>query len=260
MAFFTAVITFSSEHDSVGILTGTVVLPDGAPMGGAFVYLFEAASTMTPAGTFRRTPDQIAGQSDRKGHFDVEVPAGEYYLSIIRRKSGKIWGAVQPGDRLYIHRDEKMTRRTISIHAGATLDLGALVGAVITEETKQDRFGIQEIAVIYGTLHDRQQQPVAGATVLAYGEPNRVGQPLFASGPSKADGSYSLKFYHEGTYYLVARTGYPGNESRFLQTTETVLMGKYGGPTTHAPLLINPDLVKTGIDITLYPLATGLVP
>jgi hypothetical protein len=244
-----------AQAQEKGILKGEVRLPTGEPLSGGFVYLFDATTGRPPApGVWWRVPDFIAGQVDRAGRFEVEVPQGEYFFGIIKRTSGQIWGPPTDGDMFYFHRDKGGRIKGVFVKAGETTDLGSLVGRVyrvgpkvVPEELKK------EIGEIKGKLATPDGKPVVDAVVLAYTQPNVVGKPKFVSERSKADGSYVLRL-PAGTYYLVART--PGKRAagppRWAPSME-MLLGRYGGKT-HLPVSVKAGEVKAGIDILMKPL------
>jgi len=87
---------------------------------------------------------------------------------------------------------------------------------------------------------------VPNAYILLYSEPDRLGPPLFSGGPSKADGSYTVTFQEEGTYYLVAKLSEEVAPGAKGIVRPGIMLGKYGGKN-HQPLTIKRDEVKTGV-------------
>ncbi len=247
--------TTSAAAIEKGYLTGSVILENNTPMSGAFIYLHGVDRDNPNDGVFWRAPDHIVGQLDRYGRFDVEIEAGDYYLTIIKRSSGRIWGPLQQGDMYYLHRITAGTKKIVSIRPGQETNLGKVEGRLFAGRGVAGYPEYKEIAVIYGTLTDNQSRPVPNAFILIYSEPDQMGPTLFSAGPSKADGSYSLSFYEEGKYYLVARTAGSGNPAATDIEQSGILLGRYGGKK-HQPILINNNDVKTGIDITLFPFET----
>jgi len=243
---------------ATGYLTGEVAMVDGTPLSGAFVYLFDAEKKQ-PAGMkqtgeagFWWELDQIAGQLDRHGRFDVEVPVGSYHLTIIKRTSGKIMEPLQQGDLYYRHRVSADANKSITIKTGEETNLGKLVAYQYTARGVTDYPNAVAIASIYGTLTDKEGEPVPDAYILVYSEPDRLGPPLFSGGPSKADGSYNMMFYEEGTYYLVAKAGTGFDPGIRGISRPDIMLGRYGG-NNHKPLIIKKNDVITGIDIVLQP-------
>ena len=103
-------------------------------------------------GVFWRAPDYIAGQLDRHGKFDVEVTAGDYYLTIIKRVSGKIWGPLQEGDIYYLQSVAVGEKKMLTIMAGRETDLDRLEGKRFAGRGVAGYSEYVEIAAISGTL------------------------------------------------------------------------------------------------------------
>jgi hypothetical protein len=145
----------------------------------------------------------------------------------------------------------------VRIKEGEAENLGKLVGHRYTAREITDYPDYKGIASINGTLADMEGKFVAGAYILVYGEPDRLGPPLFSGGPSKADGSYNLMFYEEGTYYLIAKSSEEVGPGKKEIIQPGIMLGRYGGLSSK-PLIIKKDDVKTGIDIVLQPVGFGM--
>lgn len=236
-----------SAVDNRGYITGVVKFEDGAPMSMAFVYLFDATKGQVPR-AFLRVPDSIAGQVDRNGKFDVEAAEGVYYIGIIKRASGAVWGPPQEGDNFYFHRDAEGKAINVTVKAGETVDLGTLTAKTF-EGPVAPASGV--VAEIKGRLTDEEGKPVEGALVMAYLEPNRLGRPRYLSEPSGEDGYYTLKVREEGMFYLVARTrSVMGMGSgRPWAPQEDMLLGRYDGGIT--PVEVKQGADVKGIDIRM---------
>jgi len=249
LIIFVVLLSFSPAmaEDGKGYITGVVKLEDGEPLSMAFVYLFDAKQGSVPR-AFLRVPDHIAGQVGRNGRFEVEAAEGEYFLGIIKRASGAVWGPPQEGDRFYFHRDEDGKSINIAVKAGETTDLGELTAKTFEGPVAP---ATQVVAKIKGKLTDEEGKPVKDALVMAYTEPNRLGRPRYLSEPSSEDGSYTLQVREVGKFYLVARTRSVmgmGSGSPWAPQ-EDMLLGRYDGGIT--PVEVKEGDEVRGIDIRM---------
>jgi hypothetical protein len=246
-------ISFTAHaEEEMGIISGKAQLPSGEPMSGALVYVFGEQKTVTEQ-VRARVPTFKAWQLDNDGRFTVKVPAGEYTLAIIKRRSGeKIWGPPESGDMYYFHKnDADQGMAKISVRSGETSDLGVLTAEVEEPILPETDF----IAEIKGTLRDKDGQPVKWADVIAQPRPDQERIPPSSRSTTRSakDGSFTIKIYHEGIYYIKA------------QTASLKSLGKNGGPPWVAdteilrgrydmdqePLIVKNGDVITGIEIKM---------
>jgi hypothetical protein len=172
-----------------------------------FIYLHTAARP-APMEKYFSKADYILGPT-ANGNVSVSVPAGSYYVRVLRRKvvngATRPYGPPEAGDLTWFQ------TTPITITAGATLDLGTKYATP---------FG-STIAVT-GIVKSSGGVPLAGRYVRATTEPcvadgynyniNQCGPNKFlALQPTDATGSYRLELRNPGTYYLSTITVWDPN-------------------------------------------------
>lgn len=227
-----------------GTITGKWITKAHGPMSGGQVLLFNAAVGPAPAGNrFLRIPDAGAA-IDEQGKFTLEVPAGSYYLVMRKRVDAVSAGPPEEGDPQYYARTKKGKPKLLVIRVGRVTNIGTITEAVpYRKEKTVPREGMTGIE---GTVRDAQGIPVAGVRVLAYGTPEMLGRPLYASDKTGEDGRYFLSVTRQENYYLKARTHYGGGKP-----VEGELMGYYGGRISPVLVAVEQGKISKGIDISV---------
>ena len=201
-----AVFAVGSAMAANGTLSVTFKNAGGGAEQNAYVYLRNAA-VPPPVEKFFSPADYIFGPSDAAGLISVSVPAGQYFIRIIKRSSPpyKPLGPPEPADLTW------MQVSPITIASGSATNLGTKTG------------GIFRTSKISGTVTNSASPfgPLAGKYVRAqtvqcargydwdwgpggWTLPNYCGPvKILAEQRTDANGAYSMSIKTSGTYYLV---------------------------------------------------------
>ena len=234
----------ATASDAKGVITGSVLIKDNGPLADGQVMFYNAASGPPPEPEkYERTPDYVR-DLDANGRFEVELPAGTYYLRAVKRKSGERIGPPAAGDLVLRINGENGKPKAFVLEAGKKLDVGTLGGA---EPLKTEMKHVISTAV-EGRVVDRQGKPVPDAVVVAFLKPAVMSKPLFISEKTGKDGKYLLRLM-PGTYYLRVRNQFASGPPEPGQ-----IVGYYGEGQP-APISVKEGQVLTGIDfgVILFP-------
>lgn len=234
----------AAASDAKGAIAGKVLIKDNGPLADGQVMFYNAASGPPPApDKYERTPDHVR-DLDANGRFEVELPAGAYYLRAVKRRSGERIGPPAAGDLVLRIIDEAGKPKEFVIEAGKKLDIGTLGGA---EPLKADTKHVVSTAV-EGRVVDSLGKPVPDAVVVAFLKPAVMSKPLFISEKTGKDGRYLLRLT-PGTYYLRARNQFASGPPEPGQ-----IVGYYGEGQP-APITVKEGQVLTGVDfvVILFP-------
>jgi hypothetical protein len=204
---------------------------DGQPLADALIYVYTDLSSQ-----FKGMGLGMAGPTDAKGLFEVELPAGTYYLLARQRHSGAAAGPLQAGDFIGYYPGNPLVVQEGTV---ARIALPMIEVPAKVERLADQLFGQTSIQ---GRILDKQKRPVVGVRVMLYDDPQMLNRPLYVSQPSGKDGAFVLSFPHGGTYYLVARStlgGAPGPGE---------LIGTYDQRPDHA-LVIKDGQALKGVEI-----------
>jgi len=210
-----------APYDSpyAGGLSGTV-LQDGAPLAGAYVYLYLDAADDLKGQGYRISPP--TGE-DGRFWFD-ELPESSYYLVARKRAGGERVGPVREGDLLGVYPGNPLSV-TAAFETRVRLETVAKLGS----DSQHETLGRQTATVLRGTVVDARGEPLAGLHVFAYTD-RVIGhqRPAALSAPTGPDGRFEVYFPAGGVYYVGAREGYgdsPAPGERF---------GMFEGNADHA--------------------------
>ncbi len=197
------------------------VTRQGAPVAGAFIYVY------TEGGAGLMGPSYgEAVQADERGEFQIDLPAGRYFLAARKRSDGARMGEPSVGDLNGVYPGNPVT-----LARGEMSLLGAFPLAPVEAQERQARLDAGRFAptgtAFTGEAVDADGRPVAGVYVFAYLDSRMVGKPSFISVPTGSDGRFSLHLADGGTYYVGARSTFGGP----LEPGEWV--GTYDGRPDH---------------------------
>jgi len=207
------------------------VTANGKPLAGALIYVYTDLTSQ-----FKGMGLGMAGPTDEKGMFEVELPAGTYYLLARQRNSGSAMGPLQAGDYIGYYPGNPLVVKEgqLSRVAMPMLEVPEKV-----ERLADQLFGQTSI---HGRILDKKKQPVTGMRVMLYDDPQMLNRPLYVSQPTGKDGVFVLSFPHGGTYYLVARSALGGAPA------PGELYGTYDKRPDHAVIVKDGQALK-GVEI-----------
>jgi len=217
-------------------VAGTVQI-DGQPQSKVVIYAYtDLSSRLKGMGYALSTP------TDDDGRFELELPAGTYYLlARMRKGGGMVTGPLRAGDQMGYApanpvrvADGKVTLISIPL-----LEVPDKVGRF-----NETLFGQ---TVIKGRILNKSGAPVSGARAILYNEPQMLNRPLYVSQPTAADGTFVLSFPSGGTYYLAARQELGGAPA------PGELYGTWDGSPDHA-LTVTTGEQRSNIIVTVAPM------
>lgn len=210
---------FGSYLDGQGRtgLQGQIVLREsGAPLAGAVVNIYpDTISNLLGPSQF------ISSPSDAQGRYQVEVPAGAYYVVARKRLSGHPTGPLETGDFYSEHQRIKVRIETGRI-AVVDLPVAVMKAPMFFKSRVVDR---ETATGIRGVLVDAAGKPVMGGFAMAYTDPEMKRLPDFASTLSDEQGRFTIYLPEGGSYYLAARI------HAWDMPSPGEPYGKYGGET-----------------------------
>ena len=193
-----------------GALSATVYY-NGSPLQNAYMYLQNGAA-LPPLQQYYQKAAYIYGPSSSSGVISASVPAGTYYVMIIKRAGGSSYmGPPLPGDYVWFNLG--------AITIGTNTYLGTVNATV---------YGGSTSLTISGTVKGQSGKALAGWAVKATAVPCESGNWGYAHsfnecGVSKypawtdSNGNYTITLTNSGTYYVYAsprlnfaNTNYPG--------------------------------------------------
>lgn len=176
----------------------------GAPVDGAFVYVYSAAETGLMGPSYGE-----AVQSEADGSFRINLPAGRYHLAARKRADGARMGEPAPGDL-----NGNYPANPVTLSKGETLELGefalAAVDAGILARRQAEGKFLPTDTAFSGRVIDQDGQGQPRIYLFAYADSRMVGKPAFISAPSDEGGNYTLYLGAGGTYFIGARSTFGG--------------------------------------------------
>lgn len=227
-----------------GYLRGKVEVNGKAPVG-ALVFAFNELSGPSPSTElYWRAPDMV-GEPEGSGSFQMELPAGVYYVVVMSRAQGQDIGPPQQGDVFYYNPDKTGIPLRYEVIPLKTTDIGAITGKFpFKKENVQYDKGVTSVE---GTITGSEGKPVAGALVFAYTNPSMFGRPMYVSERSGKDGMYVLRVRDGGTYYLKVRSVYGGGRPAAGEA-----MGEFRDRGPESVILKTGEKIK-GVDFKVNP-------
>ncbi len=226
------------EQDGKTGLVGQVVLKDGGTqLAGAFVNIYpDTTSNLLGPSLF------ISSPTDAEGRYQIEVPAGIYYVVARKRTTGEPSGPLAPGDYYSEHKRIKAEVRDGSM-ARVDLEVVPMKAPMFFKKNLVER---KTDTGIRGRLLDAAGNPVPGSFAIAYVDANLKRLPDYASTLSDSQGRFTIYLPKGGTYYLAARV------HAWDMPLHGELYGKLGGeqPT---PLQVLKGRFLEDVDLVLTP-------
>jgi hypothetical protein len=239
ITFLLAVSLFADDV-STGDIEGQVMISGEEPMSKGMVAFFNTKNGPAPdANRYLRIPDTVA-VVDAEGKFRTSLPSGRYYISGIKKMSGRQMGPPQDGDHIFTSKDEKK----IPIEYVVEKDKSLSVKIIARTETFR-RTPADGASGISGTISDQNDDPIENAVVYAYKTKGMIGLPAFASYRTGKDGKFMVRVDKGGEYYLQVRDPYSGGPP-----LSGDVVGDFGGYDPTAIIVTTGEITR-GIDINL---------
>lgn len=196
----------NSSAAETSALKGRVTDIKGSPVEGAELFVYDSPRVRRPA-------DFISPKTDKEGRFQIDLPAGKYWVVARVRSSGE-YGPLMPGDK---HSGEPLDIELIS---GRAAEYDFIVSD-IRETARQKQKIRQDYIKVTGRIVDEKGVPVRIAYAFAY--KNRISPqfPDYISSWTDEEGNYTL-YLSSGKYYIGAGRSFPPDRKR-LSDVEIVL-------------------------------------
>lgn len=178
-------------------IRGRVVLKDeNTPLDGGYVNVYpDTISNLLGPSQFISMP------TDEKGFYELEVPAGVYYVVARKRQSGQSTGPLSPGD--YYSEHQRLVTR---VEDGKFVEIELPVVVMKAPMFFKSRVVDKETDTgISGVLTDPTGKPVMGGFAMAYTDKEMKRLPDYASTLSDEKGQFTIYLPEGGSYYLAAR-------------------------------------------------------
>ena len=242
MVVTAAVVQGGENKSKAGIVTGQLAIDGVGPMLGGAVIFFDVAAGPPPSpANYWRVPTYVF-KVDDNAEFKAELPAGEYYIGAIEKRSGEPIEPPQEGEYFFISHNRSGKPWSITVRKHTTLALGLSIAA---KPFSRASLAVKGITALEGTIRNDLGAPVEGILVFAFSSRSMNGKPLFVSERSDKEGRYQLRLSGGGKYYLRAQATYGDPPA----TAELRGVYKEGRAVP-----VKTGVVTNGIDITV---ATG---
>lgn len=185
----TALVKPASEKSSLqGLVT--------APLEGVRVYVYK------PGMDLYGPAFAISSATGSDGHFNLELPDGDYVVVARKRAKGEETGPVVAGDNRSEFMQVTVKGGVVDMQISAPVKIGderSFTGDVDATKTG-----------LAGQVLDSDGQPVADARVHVYDHVQMSERPKFVSEKTGPDGRYQIYLPAGGTYYIAARDKFGG--------------------------------------------------
>ena len=228
--------TYVDGQGKTGIRGRVVLKEGGSPLAGSYVNIYpDTISNLLGPSQFISLP------TDEEGFYQLEVPAGVYYVVARKRMSGQPTGPLAPGD--YYSEHQRLVTR---VEDGKFVEIELPVVVMKAPMFFKRTVGEQTDTGIKGVLVDPAGKPVMGGFAMAYSDKGMKRLPDFASTLSDEHGRFTLFLPQGGEYYVAARI------HAWDMPTPGEPYGKYGGDE---PLLVevSPGQFIDNIEIVMKP-------
>lgn len=187
--------TYVEGQGKTGIRGRVLMKDDGKPLAGSYVNIYpDTISNLLGPSQFISTP------TDEQGFYQLEVPAGVYYVVARKRMSGQPTGPLAPGDYYSEHQ-----RLAVDVKAGKFVEIDLPVALMKAPMFFKRMAGEETDTGISGVLVDQAGKPVMGGFAMAYSDKEMKRLPDYASTLSDEQGRFTIYLPQGGSYYLAAR-------------------------------------------------------
>ena len=189
------------EYSHMGI-GGRVTDQNGQPVSGAYVYAYRNAKSNL------RGPADFEARVDDQGRFLLDLVEGQYYLVARLRQTGADAGPPKPGDAWALP-----SFNPVTVNTSELVNIDFVLQSVTQPMLMREGTLTSGDTGFTGQLVDAQNQPLAGAFVIAYTDPDFRRMPQATSPAVGPDGLFKLFVPQEGQWCLAARTRTRGQPS-----------------------------------------------
>lgn len=187
--------SYVDGQGKTGIRGRVLLKDDGKPLAGSYVNIYpDTISNLLGPSQFISTP------TDEQGFYQLEVPAGVYYVVARKRMSGQATGPLMPGDYYSEHQ-----RLAVDVKPGKFVEVDLPVALMKAPMFFKRMAGEETDTGISGVLVDQAGKPVMGGFAMAYSDPQMKRLPDYASTLSDQQGRFTIYLPQGGSYYLAAR-------------------------------------------------------
>ena len=180
-----------------GVMKGKVADIQGGSVEGAEIFVYNSPKIRRPA-------DFISPKTDKLGKFEINLPAGKYWV-VARVRRGGDYGPLMPGDK------HSFETKEIELIAGAELYVDFVV-ADIKESVSSRAWSKENHFKTEGRVLDENSTPVDMAYVFANRSKDASGLPDYISAWTDKDGRYSINL-PKGKYFIGTATEFPPGQS-----------------------------------------------
>jgi hypothetical protein len=176
-------------------IVGMVTTSNGAPAEGAYVYAYRSMKSSL------RGPADFEAAVDKDGRYFLDLIEGNYYLVARLRQTGADAGPPRIGDAWSLPSKNPITVITDDLTSVSFTLQGVSQPMLMREGTlTSGNTGFT------GRLVNQHGEPLPGAFVIAYPEPDYQRMPQATSPAVGDDGRFNLFVKRTGQWCLAART------------------------------------------------------
>lgn len=185
-------------RSKMGYLGGQVYV-DGKIQPQVVIAFFNEKNGHPPLSEGMGRVPEFLFRTDSAGEFNVNLPAGQYYVGILIRNSRGAPGPPRLGEKFYFAVNDRGGLLLVSVAEQERQEVGRINGAPHWSFTDPTMY-----FKVTGVIRKEKGEPVANVVVLGKSRLN-IPRPEYISARTSSDGTYSLKLPANISYYLMAR-------------------------------------------------------
>jgi hypothetical protein len=191
-----------------GVLIGQFKKNGKTPLANGRLFIYNKAMGPPSADRYVRVPDMLA-ELNKDGKFELQLPAGTYYLSAVNAPDGMPMGPPPEGEPVYFKMNAKKEILPFTVFTDKRTDAGIISSSLPHKRGYTGKFD-SNATMIEGTVIDENGAPVEGAVILAHLNPGINEKASYVSERTAKDGKFVLRVIDGCTYYLRVRSEYHG--------------------------------------------------
>lgn len=205
----------AAQEVGAATITGRMLMKDGTPISGGVVIIYDLQNGSPPAPEkyYFRPPD-YGRDINNDGSFHMVLPQGTYNIGAIKRQDGRR-GPPGEGDLFFILKDKDLKLLPVEIPAKGLIELGDIAAGKIHRPVSDP---LIPLAIVSGTVRDKQGKPVIDVTVAAVPVHQRIKNALYFSQDTGREGTFKLKLPSGRIYILGIWEGESADEARKIFT------------------------------------------